>query len=617
MRASLLLLLVAACSVPDKEAPADAGVPDASPTPDAPSGPIVTITSTPSTNDNSDRALFGFSANDQRAHIECSLDGATFAACTSPMIYSSLGAGSHQFAARAFVDAGHDGPTTSFTWTIDFSSPDTTIDSGPTGTTNNSMATFRFSAHNAGSNATFECRFDQNPFSPCTSGVSQFPLADGGHTFEVRARTSAGVVDPTPAQAAWLVDTVAPVVTITKGPPDPNYLGKTSFEFTADDPAATFECTVDGAPLGVCNGAPWAWTWIGNGKHTVRIHAKDAAGNVGADATYSWTTTLANLVFTASVSGTDLGGLTGADAQCQQAAQFEGYQGTYRAWLSTSTVNAIDRVAGARGWINTDGHLFADTPADLAASHIVYPLDAGYGQMVLTATTPDGHYDTRLGACDDWTSNDRTLYVTTGASNAATKDWMNDGSTQCGNSGLTEVYCFGVDASIALAPTPVNGRRVFLSAATWTPGGGLASADAVCASEASAAHLSGTFIAALATSKGGSLSRLSSIGLPWVRLDGVPIAPTAAALFDPNLHALDTSINVTASGAYVTQPINWGDSMAWSGPRLAAAQGTCADWTSTSALGTFGAIGRAGESDVFGYTGASCSYAMHLLCFQQ
>src|SRR5436190_591044 len=59
------------------------------------------------------------------------------------------------------------------------------------------------------------------------------------------------------------------------------------------------------------------------------------------------------------------GTLAAADNACNAAATAAGLPGTYRAWLSTSSVDAIDRIAGARGWIRPDGVPFADAPAHL------------------------------------------------------------------------------------------------------------------------------------------------------------------------------------------------------------------------------------------------------------
>jgi hypothetical protein len=70
-------------------------------------------------------------------------------------------------------------------------------------------AIFTFSANEAGS--TFECSLDGGTFAACTPAASYNGLADGAHSFSVRATDLAGNLDATPAIYSWTVDTSTPL----------------------------------------------------------------------------------------------------------------------------------------------------------------------------------------------------------------------------------------------------------------------------------------------------------------------------------------------------------------------------------------------------------------------
>jgi hypothetical protein len=85
--------------------------------------------------------------------------------------------------------------------------PDTTIDSGPSGSTEATAASFAFSA--TGPGAGFECSLDGAEFGACSSPKEYTGLPVGDHTFRVRA-TNSGGTDQSPATRTWTVTAPLP-----------------------------------------------------------------------------------------------------------------------------------------------------------------------------------------------------------------------------------------------------------------------------------------------------------------------------------------------------------------------------------------------------------------------
>jgi hypothetical protein len=69
--------------------------------------PQTTITSGPSGTISQQDASFSFSSSEAGSRFQCRLDGASFAACSSPKAYSGLGSGAHRFKVRAIDRAGN------------------------------------------------------------------------------------------------------------------------------------------------------------------------------------------------------------------------------------------------------------------------------------------------------------------------------------------------------------------------------------------------------------------------------------------------------------------------------------------------------------------------------
>ncbi|MFN8401706.1 MAG: Ig-like domain-containing protein [Anaerolineales bacterium] len=250
--------------------------------------PDTTITATPSDPSNDNTPSFDFNSPDTTATFECRIDSGAFSACTSPNTLASLSDGSHTFYVRAIDPAGNtDASPAFFTWVVDASAPDTTIDSNPSDPSNDNTPTFGFSSLD--STATFECAMDGGAFVACTSTATFGPLADGSHTFDVRAIDLLGNTDPSPASYPWTIKTNAPVVTnVTSSTADGTYFAGDTIIITVTfdvavnlPPACTPQLTLElGTPDGVANYTS------GTGTDTLTFSYTVQTGNVTPDLDY-------------------------------------------------------------------------------------------------------------------------------------------------------------------------------------------------------------------------------------------------------------------------------------------------------------------------------------------
>ncbi len=120
--------------------------------------------------------------------------------------------GSYTLRVRATDNTGNVGSAAS-TFTIDRTAPPTpTITSAPANPSSSTAATFEFT--NTETAVGFECRLDAGTYAACTSPRSYSGLAEGSHTFDVRAVDAAGNRSPV-ASRTWTIDAFAPTVSIT------------------------------------------------------------------------------------------------------------------------------------------------------------------------------------------------------------------------------------------------------------------------------------------------------------------------------------------------------------------------------------------------------------------
>ncbi len=268
--------------------------------------PIVLITDAPPINPDtgvveSDNARFEFEANEPVQGYLCSLDGAPYAGCTSPIEYLNLSPMLHQFRVKATDVFGNVGVATMYEWeTIDVTPPDTQLIDGnlPTNPSGSSTARFEFTGTD---NVTviegevqvleFECRLNGGNWTNCTSPANYANLQPGLNTFEVRAVDSEGNVDASPASYAWVIlDGTPPETTIDSAPPASTQDTSASFQYSSNEGGSLFSCSLDGADFVECNLGSVSYTDLEVGAHWFQVAATDSAGLVDdSPASYVWT----------------------------------------------------------------------------------------------------------------------------------------------------------------------------------------------------------------------------------------------------------------------------------------------------------------------------------------
>ncbi|MHB8511686.1 MAG: hypothetical protein ACYDCC_05850 [Actinomycetota bacterium] len=162
-----------------------------------------------------------FSATDdvtQYPTFQCTLNGRALGPCTSPFTISTTSEGVYVFNVAGVDAAGNVDPTPAVQqWIVDHQAPSTRIQVAPNPFTNDQGASIDFEGFDAVTPYTlsYQCSLDHAAFSLCTPPIRYSGLIDGTHTFDVRAINGAGIVDPNPAHAEWIVDTTPPTTSVS------------------------------------------------------------------------------------------------------------------------------------------------------------------------------------------------------------------------------------------------------------------------------------------------------------------------------------------------------------------------------------------------------------------
>jgi len=321
-----------------------------------------------------------------------------------------------------------------------------------------------------------------------------------------------------------------------------------------------------------------------------------------------------NLIFTSSTTAPVDSGLGALDAHCAERAEAASLPGTrWVAWASAAGTGnkAWDRLNGASGWVRVGDHRpVAATVQDLRAGELLFPpLTDETGTevthyLVATGTRADGAAG---GAnCGGWNSAEAVDSLVIGHVGAGSRRWTEHEEVPCDTE--LRVVCLQADFEGSVSPPspPVQTRRAFVSAGSFSAGDGVAAADALCQAEAgSGAAPPGTYRAFLATNNASPLSRMSD-GPPWARADGLIVFGTSdpGVITAPLAQQLDGTFTGAVAWVGTTDPTGVGSD-------------TCSDWENGmgQARPVFSGFGH---SDWLGVRAdpQSCGVGARLWCLQ-
>ena len=272
----------------------------------APNAP--SVDSQPAARTNLTSASVAFTGAEAGGSFQCSVDGGSYSACSSPKSLTALSAGTHSLGIKQVDVAGNTGAATTASWFVDLTPPSAPVLSGsPAARTNSTSASIGFSGE---SGALFTCSVDGGAYGACgDSPKSLSGLSAGNHSLSVKQTDLAGNTSLA-ATASWIVDRTAPLApVITSRPASPT--NSSSFAFTGEADAS-FSCSVDGGAFSSCS-SPKSITGVRDGSHSFVVKQTDNAGNTGPASTLvSWVVdTLPPLppVFLSGVSPSFLSGV--------------------------------------------------------------------------------------------------------------------------------------------------------------------------------------------------------------------------------------------------------------------------------------------------------------------
>ncbi len=146
----------------------------------------------------------------------------------------------------------------------------------------------------------------------------------------------------------------------------------------------------------------------------------------------------------------NLGGLAGADEECQNEANAAGLAGTYKAWLSDSNASPATRftISPMGYYVLVNGTPVAVDWADLTDGVIMHPINRTANGTLITSdifvwtgTWTDGTSDPSLAYCSDWTDELSPDLGIAGSLVEEDYQWTRRHAETCISPGL-RLYCF-------------------------------------------------------------------------------------------------------------------------------------------------------------------------------
>jgi hypothetical protein len=144
----------------------------------------------------------------------------------------------------------------------------------------------------------------------------------------------------------------------------------------------------------------------------------------------------------------DLGGLAGADAKCQLAATAANRTGHWKAFISSSTENAVTRMAGNGPWFQARApaqRVFNNTANLQTVPLVALGFDetdvsfANSGPIMFWTGTAIGGA-TSSQTCNGFTTASASVNGTVGHTNSTDATWVALGPQSCSNS--QHLLCF-------------------------------------------------------------------------------------------------------------------------------------------------------------------------------